>query len=73
MSSNCFVGARSSSPEHSGVLQRKRQLVQRVQQRLSGGLDRLTGAVCLYTKHLLHTHQRKTDYKPEQDNMSLAG
>lgn len=62
-----------SSPEHGAVVQRKKALVQATQSRLSLGLERLVGAAAQYTRHLLHTHQRRTDFRPEQDNMSLAG
>ncbi|XP_047739223.1 exocyst complex component 5 [Hyalella azteca] len=62
-----------SSAEHSGVLQRKRQMVERVQQRLSAGLEKLITAICQHVRYLLHQLQRRTDFKPEHDNLSVAG
>ncbi|XP_076028740.1 exocyst complex component Sec10 [Oratosquilla oratoria] len=61
-----------STPKHGDCLQKKKQLQVSVEQKLDLGLDRTVNAVCSYARHLLNSEQKRTDFKPDNDDILIA-
>ncbi|XP_013404550.1 exocyst complex component 5 [Lingula anatina] len=61
----------SSSPRHSECLQRKRELMEQMENKLDIGLDRTIQAVVGWIKYVLSTEQKRTDFKPENEEAPM--
>ncbi|KAK3868397.1 hypothetical protein Pcinc_026201 [Petrolisthes cinctipes] len=57
-----------STPKHGDCLQKKKQLGASLEQKLDNGLDRTLSAIVSYIRHLLSTEQKRTDFRPENED-----
>lgn len=57
-----------SSPRHSQCLQRKRELREQVENKIDTGLDRSNAAIAGWVRNILAAEQKKSDFKPEDDD-----
>ncbi|KAK2162172.1 hypothetical protein LSH36_102g02090 [Paralvinella palmiformis] len=57
----------SNSPKHSECLQRKHDIVDSIETKVDIGLDRTISAMIGWTKQILMSEQKKTDFKPESE------
>lgn len=53
-------------------MQKKRDLREQQENKIDTGLDRTLAAITGYVKFLLAAEQKKTDFKPDDDNAMLA-
>ncbi|KAM7299934.1 exocyst complex component 5 [Ixodes scapularis] len=58
-----------STPEHSLCLQKKRDLTEQMEIKMDTGLDRSLAAVIGWVRGLLLAEQKKTDFKPEVEDV----
>ncbi|XP_064622369.1 exocyst complex component 5-like [Lineus longissimus] len=65
--SNCLIPLVSSSPKHSECLQKKRDLMEQMENKMDTGLDRSLLASIGWVKYILNSEQKKTDFKPDDD------
>ncbi|ELU10626.1 hypothetical protein CAPTEDRAFT_182979 [Capitella teleta] len=63
----CVIG----SPKHSECVLKKRDIMETMENRLDQGLDRTLSAMSGWVKHILITEQKKTDFKPENEDMQM--
>ncbi|XP_046561965.1 LOW QUALITY PROTEIN: exocyst complex component 5-like [Haliotis rubra] len=56
-----------SSPRHALCLKRKRELRETLENKIGTGLDRSLNTIIGWTKYILATEQKKSDFKPEED------
>ncbi|XP_045120957.1 exocyst complex component 5-like isoform X1 [Portunus trituberculatus] len=61
-----------STPKHGDCLQKKKQLGSTLEQKLDLGLDRTLSAIVSYVRHVLTVEQKRTDFKPEDDDMLIT-
>lgn len=62
----------SSTPKHGDCLQKKKQLGTTLEQKLDLGLDRTLSAIVSYLRHVLTVEQKRTDFKPENDDILIT-
>ncbi|KAK2157907.1 hypothetical protein NP493_1841g00023 [Ridgeia piscesae] len=55
------------SAKHSDCLQKKRELMETMENKLDMGLDRTVSAIIGWVKYILTTEQKKIDFKPESE------
>lgn len=67
-----FIVSSSSTPKHGDCLQKKKQLGSTLEQKLDLGLDRTLSAIVSYVRHVLTLEQKRTDFKPEDDDMLIT-
>ncbi|KAM9645394.1 exocyst complex component 5 isoform 6-T9 [Trichechus inunguis] len=61
----------SSSPKLSECLQKKKEIIEQMEMKLDTGIDRTLNCMIGQMKHILAAEQRKTDFKPEDENNVL--
>ncbi|XP_042858694.1 exocyst complex component 5-like isoform X1 [Penaeus japonicus] len=61
-----------STPKHGDCLQKKKQMGTNLEQKLDLGLDRTLSAITSYVRHVLTTEQKRTDFKPDNDDILIA-
>lgn len=64
-----FVPMVISTTKHADCLQKKKSIVEQLEQKLDTGLDRVLTAIVGWTKYLLQFEQKKTDFKPESEDV----
>lgn len=62
----------SSTPKHGDCLQKKKQLGANLEQKLDNGIDRTLSAIVSYVRHVLSTEQKRTDFRPENEDIMIA-
>ncbi|KAH7940097.1 hypothetical protein HPB52_021846 [Rhipicephalus sanguineus] len=58
-----------STPEHGVCLQKKRELTEQMEIKMDTGLDRSLAAIIGWVHCILQTEQKKTDFKPEVEDV----
>ncbi|KAM6961457.1 exocyst complex component 5 [Aplochiton taeniatus] len=58
----------SSSPKLTECLQKKKEVIEQMEVKLDTGIDRTLNCMLGQMKHILSTEQKKTDYRPEDEN-----
>uniref|UniRef100_A0A8C7AJF8 Exocyst complex component 5 n=1 Tax=Neovison vison TaxID=452646 RepID=A0A8C7AJF8_NEOVI len=61
----------SSSPKLSECLQKKKEIIEQMETKLDNGIDRTLNCMIGQMKHILTAEQKKTDFKPEDENNVL--
>uniref|UniRef100_F7C474 Exocyst complex component 5 n=1 Tax=Monodelphis domestica TaxID=13616 RepID=F7C474_MONDO len=61
----------SSSPKLSECLQKKKDIIEQMEMKLDTGIDRTLNCMVGQMKHILTAEQKKTDFKPEDENNVL--
>nr|XP_048285986.1 exocyst complex component 5 [Myodes glareolus] len=61
----------SSSPKLSECLQKKKEIIEHMEMKLDTGIDRTLNCMIGQMKHILAAEQKKTDFKPEDENNVL--
>ncbi|XP_023557429.1 exocyst complex component 5 [Octodon degus] len=61
----------SSSPKLSECLQKKKEIIEQMETKLDTGIDRTLNCMIGQMKHILASEQKKTDFKPEDENNVL--
>uniref|UniRef100_A0A4W3GTP1 Exocyst complex component 5 n=1 Tax=Callorhinchus milii TaxID=7868 RepID=A0A4W3GTP1_CALMI len=61
----------SSSPKLTECLQKKKEVIEQMEVKLDTGIDRTLNCMNGQMKHILGAEQRKTDFKPEDENNVL--
>ncbi|XP_055217877.1 exocyst complex component 5 isoform X2 [Gorilla gorilla gorilla] len=61
----------SSSPKLSECLQKKKEIIEQMEMKLDTGIDRTLNCMIGQMKHILGAEQKKTDFKPEDENNVL--
>uniref|UniRef100_A0A8C2V4F0 Exocyst complex component 5 n=1 Tax=Chinchilla lanigera TaxID=34839 RepID=A0A8C2V4F0_CHILA len=61
----------SSSPKLSECLQKKKEIIEQMEMKLDTGIDRTLNCMIGQMKHILASEQKKTDFKPEDENNVL--
>uniref|UniRef100_A0A8V0Z1N9 Exocyst complex component 5 n=1 Tax=Gallus gallus TaxID=9031 RepID=A0A8V0Z1N9_CHICK len=61
----------SSSPKLSECLQKKKDIIEQMEVKLDMGIDRTLNCMIGQMKHILAAEQKKTDFKPEDENNVL--
>lgn len=56
-----------STPKHGECLQRKKTILEHLENKLEMGVDRSLTAIVGYVKVTLQTEQKKSDFRPEGD------
>lgn len=67
--SNSLVPLLVSTPKHGECLQKKKDIAEEMELKLDVGLDRTLTAIIGWVKYLLQTEQKKTDFKPEGEDV----
>ena len=63
-----FIVQFRSTPKHGECLQRKKTILEHLENKLEMGIDRSLTAIVGYVKATLQTEQKKSDFKPEGDD-----
>uniref|UniRef100_A0A9J7Z5M5 Exocyst complex component 5 n=1 Tax=Cyprinus carpio carpio TaxID=630221 RepID=A0A9J7Z5M5_CYPCA len=58
----------SSSPKLTECLHKKKEVIEQMEVKLDTGIDRTLNCMIGQMKHILVTEQKKTDFKPEDEN-----
>uniref|UniRef100_A0A8C4TGJ2 Exocyst complex component 5 n=1 Tax=Erpetoichthys calabaricus TaxID=27687 RepID=A0A8C4TGJ2_ERPCA len=58
----------SSSPKLTECLHKKKEVIEQMEVKLDTGIDRTLNCMVGQMKHILATEQKKTDFKPEDEN-----
>ncbi|XP_072555384.1 exocyst complex component 5 isoform X2 [Paramormyrops kingsleyae] len=58
----------SSSPKLTECLHKKKEVIEQMEVKLDTGIDRTLNCMFGQMKHILTTEQKKTDFKPEDEN-----
>uniref|UniRef100_A0A3Q1JPP7 Exocyst complex component 5 n=1 Tax=Anabas testudineus TaxID=64144 RepID=A0A3Q1JPP7_ANATE len=58
----------SSSPKLAECLHKKKEVIEQMEVKLDTGIDRTLNCMVGQMKHILATEQKKTDFKPEDEN-----
>uniref|UniRef100_A0A3P9KED6 Exocyst complex component 5 n=1 Tax=Oryzias latipes TaxID=8090 RepID=A0A3P9KED6_ORYLA len=58
----------SSSPKLAECLQKKKEVIEQMEVKLDTGIDRTLNCMVGQMKHILATEQKKTDFRPEDEN-----
>uniref|UniRef100_A0AAR2JIZ4 Exocyst complex component 5 n=1 Tax=Pygocentrus nattereri TaxID=42514 RepID=A0AAR2JIZ4_PYGNA len=58
----------SSSPKLTECLQKKKEVIEQMEVKLDTGIDRTLNCMIGQMKHILATEQKKTDFRPEDEN-----
>ncbi|XP_072545625.1 exocyst complex component 5 [Salminus brasiliensis] len=58
----------SSSPKLTECLQKKKEVIEQMEVKLDTGIDRTLNCMIGQMKHILTTEQKKTDFRPEDEN-----
>lgn len=58
----------SSSPKLTECLQKKKEVIEQMEVKLDTGIDRTINCMIGQMKHILVTEQKKTDFRPEDEN-----
>ncbi|TKS86449.1 Exocyst complex component 5 [Collichthys lucidus] len=58
----------SSSPKLAECLQKKKDVIEQMEVKLDTGIDRTINCMVGQMKHILATEQKKTDFRPEDEN-----
>uniref|UniRef100_A0A3Q2PNC0 Exocyst complex component 5 n=1 Tax=Fundulus heteroclitus TaxID=8078 RepID=A0A3Q2PNC0_FUNHE len=58
----------SSSPKLAECLQKKKEVIEQMEVKLDTGIDRTLNCMVGQMKHILTTEQKKTDFRPEDEN-----
>uniref|UniRef100_A0A8C7YPR6 Exocyst complex component 5 n=1 Tax=Oryzias sinensis TaxID=183150 RepID=A0A8C7YPR6_9TELE len=58
----------SSSPKLAECLHKKKEVIEQMEVKLDTGIDRTLNCMVGQMKHILATEQRKTDFRPEDEN-----
>ncbi|XP_030071003.1 exocyst complex component 5 isoform X2 [Microcaecilia unicolor] len=58
----------SSSPKLTECLQKKKDIIEQMEVKLDTGIDRTLNCMSGQMKHILTAEQKKTDFKPEDEN-----
>ncbi|XP_029454103.1 exocyst complex component 5 isoform X3 [Rhinatrema bivittatum] len=61
----------SSSPKLTECLQKKKDIIEQMEVKLDTGIDRTLNCMIGQMKHILIAEQKKTDFKPEDENNVL--
>nr|XP_033807212.1 exocyst complex component 5 [Geotrypetes seraphini] len=61
----------SSSPKLTECLQKKKDIIEQMEVKLDTGIDRTLNCMIGQMKHILTAEQKKTDFKPEDENNVL--
>ncbi|XP_064108034.1 exocyst complex component 5-like [Macrobrachium nipponense] len=61
-----------STPKHGDCIQKKKQLGLSLEQKLDLGLDRTLSAITSYVRHVLTVEQKRTDFKPDDEDILMA-
>ncbi|KAK3563334.1 hypothetical protein QTP86_021740 [Hemibagrus guttatus] len=62
----------SSSPKLTECLQKKKDVIDQMEVKLDTGIDRTLNCMIGQMKHILATEQKKTDFRPEDENNALS-
>uniref|UniRef100_A0A673C8R1 Exocyst complex component 5 n=1 Tax=Sphaeramia orbicularis TaxID=375764 RepID=A0A673C8R1_9TELE len=58
----------SSSPKLAECLHKKKEVIEQMEVKLDNGIDRTLNCMVGQMKHILATEQKKTDFRPEDEN-----
>jgi hypothetical protein len=61
-----------STPKHGECLKKKRDVFEQLELKLNNGLERATAAIIGWVKFLLQAEQKKTDFKPETEDIEMV-
>nr|XP_051688367.1 LOW QUALITY PROTEIN: exocyst complex component 5-like [Oryctolagus cuniculus] len=61
----------SSSPKLSECLQKRKEIIEQMEMKLDTGIDRTLNCMIGQMKYILAAEQKKTDFKPEDENNVL--
>lgn len=61
-----------STPKHSDCLKKKRDITEQLELKINNGLERSLSAIIGWVKYLLQSEQKKTDFKPETEDTTIA-
>ncbi|RWS25108.1 exocyst complex component 5-like protein [Leptotrombidium deliense] len=61
-----------STPKHGECLKKKRDILEHLELKLNNGLERTVIAIIGWVKYLLQSEQKKTDFKPETDDVDMS-
>ncbi|KAK2843376.1 hypothetical protein Q7C36_011591 [Tachysurus vachellii] len=61
----------SSSPKLTECLQKKKEVIDQMEVKLDTGIDRTLNCMIGQMKHILTTEQKKTDFRPEDENNAM--
>uniref|UniRef100_A0ABM0MH06 Exocyst complex component 5-like n=1 Tax=Saccoglossus kowalevskii TaxID=10224 RepID=A0ABM0MH06_SACKO len=67
--SDTLVPLISTSPKHSECVHKKREIMEQMEAKIDTGLDRSLAVTMGYVKHILASEQKKTDFRPETENL----
>ncbi|XP_060790227.1 exocyst complex component 5 [Neoarius graeffei] len=62
----------SSSPKLTECLQKKKEVIDQMEVKLDTGIDRTLNCMIGQMKHILATEQKKTDFRPEDENNAMS-
>lgn len=60
-----------STPKHGECIKRKREVLEGLEVKINNGLERSIGAIISWVKIVLNTEQKKTDFKPETEDIGM--
>uniref|UniRef100_A0A4W5N082 Exocyst complex component 5 n=1 Tax=Hucho hucho TaxID=62062 RepID=A0A4W5N082_9TELE len=63
-----FSLSTSSSPKLTECLHKKKEVIEQMEVKLDTGIDRTLNCMLGQMKHILATEQKKTDFRPEDEN-----
>ena len=61
-----------STPKHSDCLKKKRDITEQLEFKINNGLERSLSAIIGWVKYVLQSEQKKTDFKPETEDTTIA-
>lgn len=61
----------ANTPKHSECLKLKREFFEEMEVKINTGLERAISAIIGWAKFLLQTEQKKTDFKPETEDVEM--
>ncbi|XP_015787518.1 exocyst complex component 5 [Tetranychus urticae] len=60
-----------STPKHGECIKRKREVLEGLEVKINNGLERSITAIISWIKIILNTEQKKTDFKPETEDIEM--
>ena len=60
-----------NTPKHGECLKRKRDTIELLEFKLNTGLEKCLSAIIGWVKFILQTEQKKSDFKPETENIEI--
>jgi len=60
-----------STPKHGECIKKKRSILQQLEIKVNNGLERSIATLIGWIKYILQTEQKKTDFKPESEDIEM--